>query len=97
MAIQVTINGLTGTSPYDVYICQFDGTGCFYIDRITTSEIPYTFNIPSPYDNSDEYVLKVVDASNCVLTGTSLIYFTPTPTPTPTTTPTNTNKYKHSN
>ena len=90
MAIQVTINGVTGTSPYDVYVCQFDGTGCFYINTITDSQIPYTFDIPSPYDNSNEYQLKVVDNSNCVLTGTSQLFATPTPTPTntPTKTPT---------
>ena len=67
MGVQVTINSVTGTSPYDVYICQSDGTGCFYITR--TSTIPYVFDIPTPYDNATSYMLKIVDANNCVITG----------------------------
>lgn len=72
MAIQVVISGLTGTSPYDVYICQNDGTSCFYIDRINSSNIPYTFDIPEPYNNSSSYLLKVIDNNNCILTGSSI-------------------------
>ena len=67
MAVQVTINGLTGSSPYDVYICQSGGTSCFFIDTITTT--PYVFNIPAPYDTSSSYMLKVIDANNCQITG----------------------------
>jgi len=88
MAVVVSINALTGTSPYDVYVCQPDGSSCFYMSRITTGDLPYVFDIPAPYDNSNEYLLKVIDASACVLTGTSAIFFTLTPTPSPTTTPT---------
>lgn len=71
MGVQVNINAITGQSPYDVYICQPDGTSCFYISTITA--LPYTFNIPSPYDISDEYMLKVIDNNNCVISGTSTV------------------------
>lgn len=67
MAIQVTIDGITGTSPYDIYLCQSNGTGCFYISTI--SVIPYIFDIPEPYNNSTSYMVKVIDANNCVVTG----------------------------
>lgn len=67
MAIQVTIDGITGTSPYDIYLCQSNGTGCFYISTI--SVIPYIFEIPEPYNNSTSYMVKVIDANNCVVTG----------------------------
>lgn len=67
MAVQVTINNITGSSPYDVYICQSNGTGCFFISTITT--LPYVFDIPEPYNTSTSYQLKVVDANNCVITG----------------------------
>ena len=66
MAIQVTINNITGSSPFDIYICQSDGTGCFYIT--TTSTIPYVFDIPPPYDISNSYLLKIIDSNNCVIT-----------------------------
>lgn len=67
MAVQVTINNITGSSPYDVYICQPNGTGCFYISTITT--LPYVFDIPEPYNTSTSYLLKVIDSNNCVITG----------------------------
>jgi hypothetical protein len=68
MAVQVTINSITGQSPYDIYICQSGGTGCFYITTVST--IPYVFDIPSPYDVSSSYMLKIIDSNNCVITGT---------------------------
>jgi hypothetical protein len=67
MAVQVTISSITGQSPYDVYICQSNGSGCFYISTITTT--PYVFDIPAPYDTSSSYLLKVVDANNCTISG----------------------------
>ena len=67
MAVQVTINSITGQSPFDIYICQSNGTGCFYISTITST--PYVFDIPSPYDTSSSYLLKVIDANNCTISG----------------------------
>jgi hypothetical protein len=67
MAVQVTINGITGQSPFDIYICQSDGTGCFYMTTISIT--PYVFDIPSPQDTSLSYMLKVIDNNNCVVTG----------------------------
>ena len=72
MAIQVTINGITGQSPYDIYICQSNGTGCFYIST-TSVVIPYVFDIPAPYDNSVAYMLKVIDTNNCIISGTTIV------------------------
>jgi hypothetical protein len=67
MAIQVTINGITGQSPFDIYICQSNGSGCFYVTTITST--PYVFDIPEPYDTSTSYQLQVVDGNNCIITG----------------------------
>ena len=67
MAVQVTINNITGTSPFDIYICQSNGSGCFYI--ATISSLPYVFDIPEPYNTATSYMLKVVDINNCVVTG----------------------------
>jgi hypothetical protein len=67
MAIQVTINGITGQSPFDIYICQSNGTGCFYISTIES--MPYVFDIPEPYNNSTSYQLKVIDDNGCIITG----------------------------
>ncbi len=67
MAIQVTIESIAGQSPFDIYICQANGTGCFYISTITST--PYIFDIPEPYDSSTTYQLKVIDGNKCVITG----------------------------
>lgn len=69
MAVKVTISGITGITPYDIYICQSGGTGCFYISTITDSQIPYEFDIPVPYDTSNSYMLKLLDNNNCIISG----------------------------
>ena len=67
MVTQVTITNITGQSPYDIYICQPDGSGCFYISTITST--PYVFNIPEPYNTYSSYMLKIIDNRECVITG----------------------------
>jgi len=71
MAIQVTIDSITGQTPYDIYICQTGGTGCFYMTTI--SSVPYSFDIPSPYDSSLAYMVKVIDNNGCVIAGQSSV------------------------
>jgi hypothetical protein len=71
MAVLVTINNITGATPFDIYICQSNGSGCFFIDTIST--LPYQFDIPSPYNTSTSYMLKVIDNNNCVITGTTSV------------------------
>jgi hypothetical protein len=67
MAVQVNISSITGTSPYDIYICQPLGTNCFYITTISSTS--YVFDIPAPYDTSTSYMLKIVDNNGCVISG----------------------------
>lgn len=67
MPLTVSITNITGQSPYDVYICQPTGTNCFYMAR--TSTVPYSFIIPPPYDQSTSYMLKIIDAQNCIISG----------------------------
>ena len=90
MDIQVTINNITGETPYEIYLCQGDGTGCFYMATIST--LPYVFNIPPPYNSSLQYMLKIIDNNGCIITGVENVDMgiTPTPTITNTQTPTNT-------
>ena len=77
MAVRVNINGITGgTEPYDVYVCQPNNTSCFYISTIMDSDFnpnPYEFDIPAPYDNSQAYLIKLVDSNDCIISGTSRI------------------------
>jgi len=67
MPLTVNITSITGQSPYNIYICQSGGTGCYYMS--TTSTIPYSFVIPPPYDQSTSYMLKIIDGANCIVSG----------------------------
>jgi hypothetical protein len=49
MPIQITINAMTGSSPYDVYLCDSQIINCFYITTITS--LPYVFDVPPPLDS----------------------------------------------
>lgn len=71
MAIQVTINNITGVTPYDVYICQPDGSACFFINTISTT--PYIFDIPEPYNTGLAYMLKIIDTQNCIISGVTYV------------------------
>ena len=82
--LKVFINGLTGDSPYHVYICQSSINECYYIDTI--SGTTYNFDIPKPFDNNTSYFLKVIDGNQNTIIGSMGI--TPTPTRTTTITPT---------
>ena len=64
--VSVNIFGITGQSPYDIYICQSSLNDCIYIDTITGTTL--TFDLPKPIDNSLEYIMKVVDNNNCEIT-----------------------------
>ena len=71
MAIQATINNITGQTPFDIYVCQPTGDSCFYINTITALELPYVFDIPEPYNTGTSYMIKAIDFNNCSITGVS--------------------------
>lgn len=73
MAIQATITNITGQSPFDIYVCQPSGNSCFYIDTISSSELPYIFDIPEPNNVGTSYMMKVIDNNNCVITGVTTV------------------------
>ena len=63
MPVQITINSITGSSPYDVYLCDDPITSCFYIDTITL--IPYVFYVPAIVEDNPSFNLKIVDNNEC--------------------------------
>ena len=64
--VSVKIFGITGQSPFDVYICQAAIDDCIYINTI--SETTYSFDLPKPMDNSLQYIIKVIDNNNRIIT-----------------------------
>ncbi len=64
MPLEISISSITGSSPYDIYLCDDPITTCFYIDTI--SSVPYSFNVPSIVEDYESFNLKVVDNNECV-------------------------------
>lgn len=66
MAISVTVGSIiSGTSPYNVWVCDSCSIGatCQYIDTFSTSA--YTFTLPTIYESYSTYYVKVIDANGC--------------------------------
>lgn len=88
MADTITINTITGSSDYDVWLSN----GCadtevkVYIDTISDSDVPYTFNIPDIYKNTG-FCVKIYDDNNCKICECFGVAPSPSPSPTPTNTP----------
>lgn len=70
MPTDITINNISGSTPFDVYVCDTGYTSCIYVSTITSGELPYTFEIPPVYSSLTDFIVKVVDDNNCVVTDT---------------------------
>lgn len=68
MPTNITINNVTGSQPFDVYVCDFPISTCIYVSTINTVNLPYSFDIPIVYSNLTQFVVKVVDNNNCIVT-----------------------------
>jgi len=85
----IDITGVTsGTSPYDIYLCDWTLTSCFYVSGVTS--IPPTIHIDSDnyFPNLDLLQIKIIDGAGCVFIEPQPCTVIPTPTPTATPTPT---------
>jgi len=65
MPTDITINNITGSSPFDIYLCDNPITTCVYVDTISST--PYVFEIPSIMENQTSFNLKVVDNNDCTI------------------------------
>jgi hypothetical protein len=70
MPTDITINDITGSTPFDVYICDTGYTTCIYVSTINSVDLPYTFEIPPIYSSLSNFIVKVVDDNNCIVTDT---------------------------
>jgi hypothetical protein len=70
MPTDITINNISGQTPFDVYVCDTGYTSCIYISTISSGNLPYVFEIPPVYSSLTEFIVKVVDDNNCVVTDT---------------------------
>lgn len=75
MAKIITINNITsGTSPFDVWVCDECFGTCQYIDTFGSGSLPYSFILPSIYETYPTYVVKIIDDNDCVFCYESSIF-----------------------
>jgi hypothetical protein len=65
MGRQITINSITATQGYNVYICDTSLITCVYLATINDSDLPYSIEVPAPYDTMTDFSVKIVDSKNC--------------------------------
>jgi hypothetical protein len=71
MNLQVNILEIEGVPPYNVYLCNPNGEGCFYVNRINNA--PYNFIIPPPKNNLNEYMLLLKDFNGRIISGKTFV------------------------
>jgi hypothetical protein len=88
MVETVTINTITGTSDYDVWVSNScdENQVKVYIDTISDSDIPYTFNLPNVYKNTG-FCVKIYDDNDCKICECFGVAPSPSPSMTPSATP----------
>ena len=66
MSCTLQISGITGSSPYTIYVCDYSLYECILVG-IYSEPITYPFYIPVPDDmeGSSKIIVKIEDASGC--------------------------------
>jgi len=89
MACQIQINSISGTSPFDIYLCDINLNQCVFIQTETSPSYPIIITPPPTFYGVNQLIVKIIDDNGCE---TFNYYILPTPTPTasnfPTPTPT---------
>ena len=67
MNSEVTIQNITGTEPFDIWICNYCGPNetCIYVATLGDGDIPFTFTLPPSFQNVSSYCVKVIDGNEC--------------------------------
>ena len=68
MPSSVQVNNITGTTPFDIYLCMSGGSPCYFITQINNLDLPYNFTVPFPLEGLKYYCIKVIDYDGCVIT-----------------------------
>lgn len=63
MSLQVTVDGLSGASPFNIWICDNPEVTCIYVDTVTGAT--FTFDVPQALIFQDDFTIKSIDNNNC--------------------------------
>jgi hypothetical protein len=87
MSCQIQINSISGTSPFDIYMCDTGLVQCIFIETVTSPTYPITLTTPTTLVGTTSFIIKIIDGNGCE---TFYPYSQPTSTQTPTLSPTQT-------
>jgi hypothetical protein len=65
MPNEITISGITGSSPFDIFTCDTGRTTCIYMKTVTPSDLPTSFDVPIIFEPLLSVNVKIVDDNNC--------------------------------
>ncbi len=65
MAARLTIQSITGTSPYDFYVCDIYENNCFLLGTISTATPDQIFALPTLFNYAPQIMIKMIDANDC--------------------------------
>lgn len=65
MPTEITINGITGLSPFNIYVCDPTNTVCVYVNELGSIDIPTTFEIPEVLSSLNIFNVKTLDKNGC--------------------------------
>ena len=62
----ITITGITsGSSPYNIYICDSNNTACFYVSGVTSIPPSVVIDTDNFFPNAPAVYLKILDGTLC--------------------------------
>ena len=65
MSKQITISNITGSTPYNIYICTNTYTNCAWVAQINNNFLPFSFIVPTQFEVLPSVGIKVIDNKNC--------------------------------
>jgi len=65
MSARLTIQSITGTSPYDFYVCDIYENNCSLLGSVSTDSPDQIFTLPALFNFAPQIMVKMVDANNC--------------------------------
>jgi hypothetical protein len=68
MPTNIVISGVTGQSPYNIYVCDDNISSCVWVSQITSGQIPYSFELPYIYTGALDFAVRITDANGCTVT-----------------------------
>lgn len=85
MSCNIQINSISGTSPFDIYMCDVGLYQCIFLQTETSPTYPIMLSPPTTLIGATSFIVKIIDANGCQI---FYPYTQPTPTPTSSNTPT---------